>query len=412
MGVANYHLTTQSCRIPSIMTRPRVSKTSEILQRMQQKMSETKLAMPVPSSRRPCNKLTLTRQGYHSKTEIRAGKTLKQLVLLAVRSFPEKEATFNQVKAILKKDPPNVLVSNYVLKTVLQELRNKNFLTYNTAKFKCTGKYLSSKKPKKNLTKNQRKTRGKQARNLRKSLVTQADRMSKQRKAVLNRVVMKAMRNLKRDAEKSGGRVGFMFMTIKARITSMTKKTLRNVILVEALQRLRQRGVLVLKKARNYICRNKKPKKAAPTAASKKVKKSKKRISKKKPKRQSKRSKSTKSAKKMATRKRKLSTLIDNSSNDIALSPSASAVEQTSRRVFISPEISRLSQTLSKRSISSSNGSVSKNANQRQPTLTQSQAEMMIRESIVTSIKEMKDQVKDMIKNDTFENQNYYRSTG
>merc|ERR1712071_505408 len=243
--------------------------------------------------------------------------------------------------------------------------------------------------------------------------------MSKQRKAVLDRVVMKAMRNLKRDAEKSGGRVGFMFMTIKARITSMTGKTLRNVVLVEALQRLRQRGVLVLKKARNYICRNKKPKKAAPTTASKKVKN---RISKKKPKRQSKRSKSTKSAKKMATRKRKLSTLIDNSSNDIALSPSASAVEQTSRRVFISPEISRLSQTLSKRSNSSSNGSASKHASvsslarahssHSQPTLTQSQAEMMIRESIVTSIKEMKEQVKDMVKNDTFGNQNYYRSTG
>merc|ERR1712168_258112 len=281
MGVANYHLTTRSCQIPSIMTRPRVSKTSEILQRMQQKMSGAKLAMPVPSSRRPCNKLTLTRRGYHSKTEIRAGKTLKQLVLLAVRSFPEKEATFNQVKAILKRDPPNVLVSNYVLKTVLQELRNKNFLTYNTAKFKCTGKYLKSQKPKKNLTKKQRKTR-----------VTQADRMSKQRKAVLDRVVMKAMRNLKRDAEKSGGRVGFMFMSIKARITSMTGKTLRNVVLVEALQRLRQRGVIVLKKARNYICRNKKPKKAVPTTASKKVKKSKKRISKKKPKRQNKRSKS------------------------------------------------------------------------------------------------------------------------
>merc|ERR1712168_656960 len=312
MGVANYHLTTRSCQIPSIMTRPRVSKTSEILQRMQQKMSEAKLAMPVPSSRRPCNKLTLTRRGYHSKTEIRAGKTLKQLVLLAVRSFPEKEATFNQVKAILKRDPPNVLVSNYVLKTVLQELRNKNFLTYNTAKFKCTGKYLKSQKPKKNLTKKQRKTRGKQARNLRKSLVTQADRMSKQRKAVLDRVVMKAMRNLKRDAEKSGGRVGFMFMSIKARITSMTGKTLRNVVLVEALQRLRQRGVIVLKKARNYICRNKKPKKAAPTTASKKVKKSKKRISKKRPK-----------------QNRNLSTLIDNSNEDRAvLSPSASAFEQ------------------------------------------------------------------------------------
>jgi len=396
-----------------------VSKGSKIRKNMLKKISDAKFGeAPAPTARRPCKRVTQNRRSYHSKTEIRAGKTLKQLTLLAVRSFPEKQATFNQIKAILKRDPPNVVVSNFVLKRVLQDLRKRNFLTYSGAKFHCTGKNLSSSKRKRNLSKRQKKARGKEARNLRKSLVTQADRMTKQRKAVLDRVVMKAMRSLKRHAEKSGGRIGFMFMSIKAQITANTGKTLRNIVIVESLQRLRERGLIVLKKARNYMCRKSKSGRQQKMKSSVKKPKSKmKRLSKKKPKRSKRKSPTKKKSKKKSGAskfKQVVNTVIgrqrtcqpqsDESELNLVDTPIQSPTHST-QQLFISPRLSKLSQRSSTRNL--------KNSQTNQPTLSQSQAEAMIRDSIVSSIKEMKEQVKDLIKNETYEeNFDYYRSTG
>jgi len=394
-----------------------VSKGSKFRKNMLKKISDAKFGeAPAPAARRPCKRVTQNRRSYHSKTEIRAGKTLKQLTLLAVRSFPEKQATFNQIKAILKRDPPNVEVSNFVLKRVLQDLRKRNFVTYSGAKFHCTGKNLSSSKRKRNLSKRQKKARGKEARNLRKSLVTQADRMTKQRKAVLDRVVMKAMRSLKRQAEKSGGRIGFMFMSIKAQITANTGKTLRNIVIVESLQRLRERGLIVLKKARNYICRKGKSGKQQKTKSLVKKPKKMKRLSKKKPKRSKRKSSKKKKSKKRSGAskfKQVVNTVIgrqrtcqpqsDDSELNLVDTPIQSPTHST-QQLFISPRLSKLSQRSSTRSL--------KNSQTNQPTLSQSQAEAMIRDSIVSSIKEMKEQVKDLIKNETYENFDYYRSTG
>jgi len=218
--------------------------------------------LPVPSARRPCKPKVVNRPVYDSQEELRNGRSLSQLVLMAVRSFPEKAATFGQIQAILSHDPPNVVVSNFILKRCIKALREKKCLTYSETKYRCTGKLVKSRRPKRRRSRKELKKRRLSYERLRKNLITQADKMSRQRKAVLDRVVLKAMRNLKRAAEMSHESIGFRFNTIKARILLLTGKCLRNIVILEALRRLREKGAIVLKKGKNYLRAESKKKKA------------------------------------------------------------------------------------------------------------------------------------------------------
>lgn len=65
---------------------------------------------------------------------------------------------------------------------------------------------------------------------------------------------MKAMRALKRHADKNRSRKGFVFNQIKAEVKRFVRgKKIRNVVLIKALQNLRNNGEICLKKGRNYL---------------------------------------------------------------------------------------------------------------------------------------------------------------
>lgn len=103
---------------------------------------------------------------------------------------------------------------------------------------------------------------------------------------ILEKIVMKAMRSLKREATKSGGRIGFVFNQIKASVKKIckNKKRVRNVTLIKTLENLRNDGKIVLKKGRNYLNKNKSAKHKNSKEANKKVsmrKVSRKKVSKK-----------------------------------------------------------------------------------------------------------------------------------
>jgi len=76
---------------------------------------------------------------------------------------------------------------------------------------------------------------------------------------ILEKVIMKAMRALKRKAVKSKSRQGFMFNQVKAEVRKVAKhKQIRNVVLIKALENLRLDGEILLKKGRNYLVKKKK----------------------------------------------------------------------------------------------------------------------------------------------------------
>merc|ERR1711881_112910 len=73
---------------------------------------------------------------------------------------------------------------------------------------------------------------------------------TQERRQVLERVLMRAVRSLERQ---HGARAGFVFMTIKARMHKLTKKVIKNVVIIQALQSLRANGEIYLENGRNYI---------------------------------------------------------------------------------------------------------------------------------------------------------------
>jgi len=113
----------------------------------------------------------------------------------------------------------------------------------------------------------------KQAKEVRNTMRSTVSGLLNQKFKILEKVIMKAMRALKRKAVKSKTRTGFMFNQVKAEVRKVAKhKKIRNVVLIKALENLRIDGSIELKKGRNYLVRKKarKSKKSGKKVASKK----------------------------------------------------------------------------------------------------------------------------------------------
>lgn len=138
----------------------------------------------------------------------------------------------------------------------------------------------------------------KQAKEVRNTMKSTVSGLLNQKFKILEKVIMKAMRALKRKAVESKTRTGFMFNQVKAEVKKVAKqKKIRNIVLIKALENLRIDGSIQLKKGRNYLVKKKavKPNKSGKKVASrKKSKKSKESKSSKKSKKLKKPRKSTK----------------------------------------------------------------------------------------------------------------------
>ena len=104
-------------------------------------------------------------------------------------------------------------------------------------------------------------------------LLNQKPGLLNQKFKILEKVIMKAMRALKRKAVKSKTITGFMFNQVKAEVKQVAKhRKIRNIVLIKALENLRIDGSIQLKKGRNYLVKKKsvKPKKSGKSVTSKK----------------------------------------------------------------------------------------------------------------------------------------------
>merc|ERR1712167_440257 len=81
-----------------------------------------------PNSILANNQKTLNRKNYKPHRSLRANKTLKQLVILAVKSSKQEGLHFNQIKCVLKNSL-NIQCSNFILKLTLQQLLSTNHLS-------------------------------------------------------------------------------------------------------------------------------------------------------------------------------------------------------------------------------------------------------------------------------------------
>lgn len=200
-------------------------------------------------------KKNLTRKNYKEHRSLKSNKTLKQLVLLSLKSSQKEGLYFNQIKESLKKSI-NIHASNYILKLTLQQLLASSHIEKSNKIYKLTGKKFNRKKKVTNskLSRKSRKQVLKQAKNTRTAMKATVGSIIQRKYKVLEKVVMKAVRKLKRDADKNKTRKGFVFNQIKAEVKRISKgKKIRNVVLIKALENLRSEGKILLKKGRNYL---------------------------------------------------------------------------------------------------------------------------------------------------------------
>lgn len=128
--------------------------------------------------------------------------------------------------------------------------------------YKITGKPFNRVYRKKaTRTRLSRKTRKqvlKQAKDVRNTMKSTVSGLLNLKYKILEKVILKAMRALKRKAVKSKARTGFMFNQMKAEVKKVAKhKKIRNVVLIKALENLRIDGSIQLKKGRNYLVKKK-----------------------------------------------------------------------------------------------------------------------------------------------------------
>ena len=144
----------------------------------------------------------------------------------------------------------------------------------------------------------------KQAKEVRNTMKSTVSGLLNQKFKILEKVIMKAMRALKRKAVESKTRTGFMFNQVKAEVKKVAKnKKIRNIVLIKALENLRIDGSIQLKKGRNYLVKKKVVK---PNKSGKKV------VSRKKSKKSKKPKKPRKSTKKEPESDQKVSKFIKN----------------------------------------------------------------------------------------------------
>ena len=94
----------------------------------------------------------------------------------------------------------------------------------------------------------------KQAKEVRNTMRSTVSGLLNQKFKILEKVIMKAMRALKRKAVKSKTRTGFMFNQVKAEVRKVAKhKKIRNVVLIKALENLRIDGSIELKKRKELF---------------------------------------------------------------------------------------------------------------------------------------------------------------
>merc|ERR1712183_1240 len=201
------------------------------------------------------NQKTLNRKNYKQNRSLRANKTLKQLVILAIKSSNQEGLYFNQIKSALKNGI-SIQCSNFILKIALQQLLSSKHIYKTNQIYKLTTKKFNRKKKvtKSRLSRKTRKQVLKQAKSARTAMKLTVGSLLEQKYKVLERVVMKAMRALKRNADKNRSRKGFVFNQIKAEVKRFVRgKKIRNVVLIKALQNLRNKGEICLKKGRNYL---------------------------------------------------------------------------------------------------------------------------------------------------------------
>lgn len=200
----------------------------------------------------------LTRKNYKEHRSLKSNKTLKQLVLLSLKSSQKEGLYFNQIKESLKKSI-NLNVSNYILKLTLQQLLASKHVEKSNKVYKLSGKKFNRKKKvtKSKLSRKTRKRVLKQAKHTRSAMKATVGAIIQRKYQVLEKVIMKAMRKLKRDADKNKTRKGFVFNQIKAEVKRISKgKKIRNVVLIKALENLRSEGKVLLRKGRNYLPKN------------------------------------------------------------------------------------------------------------------------------------------------------------
>jgi hypothetical protein len=224
-------------------------------------MAGSKNTKPHVSTKTPTKINRKNHQKSNQNRSIRANKTLKQLVLLSIKSSDSQGLFFNQIKYSLKNGA-NVQVSNFILKLTLQQLLNSNHLVKSNAIYKITGKPFNrvyrKKATKTRLSRKTRKQVLKQAKDVRNTMKSTVSGLLNLKYKILEKVILKAMRALKRKAVKSKARTGFMFNQVKAEVKKVAKhKKIRNVVLIKALENLRIDGSIQLKKGRNYLVKKK-----------------------------------------------------------------------------------------------------------------------------------------------------------
>jgi len=135
-------------------------------------------------------------------------------------------------------------------------------LVKSNAIYKITGKPFNrvyrKKATKTRLSRKTRKQVLKQAKDVRNTMKSTVSGLLNLKYKILEKVILKAMRALKRKAVKSKARTGFMFNQVKAEVKKVAKhKKIRNVVLIKALENLRIDGSIQLKKGRNYLVKKK-----------------------------------------------------------------------------------------------------------------------------------------------------------
>merc|ERR1712164_203988 len=244
-------------------------------------------------------KTVLNRRNYRPKRVVRAKKNLKQLVVLALHAASSSALSFNQIQAVLKRSL-KLHVSNFVLKRTLHQLRESGHVARSNGQYVSTGKRLkNNRNTKKLLSRKARKRVMKLAFRARKDVKKQVSGVLRARNAVLEKLILKSIRALKRQHKSEGrGRRGFYFQSIKAMVKQLAKhkgKKLRNIVIVKALESLRASGKVVLKRGKNYLTKSGNSKNVAKPKQTRKRNKSSKKL--RKPKKMAKRKKKSRTTK-------------------------------------------------------------------------------------------------------------------
>ena len=192
---------------------------------------------PTPSGKRSKAFKARRLEAKRARQRARGGYTIQQSAVFAIRKLKHKKgSTFNQIRGVIRKS--GIMVSNFVLKKVMQRLVMLKVVSLKKWHYSLTGKHCPSR--------TYGKKRTSEVEGIRKDVRSKMNRRAGLQCRHGRTCVRVVFRGLKTAPKKK------MFNQVKAQFTH-GKMFISNFILLKVLQEMRRKKVVKLIKGRNKL---------------------------------------------------------------------------------------------------------------------------------------------------------------